>query len=263
MQPPGKNAAHLVPIDSLMPYAVYRHLAKLDSQPQPTPPGKVRSGRYCLPIRKAKDDKIPYRLYRSTPWETQMINIEKVDTFSKNNVQRFVRFPYHLYRNHSYWVPPLFIDAEMYLNRTKHPFFEHSDADFFIATRDGNDVGRVAILENKPFNSYHGTRQAQFYFFDCEEDQEATNALFERVFSWANERGLDRVVGPKGFGPLDGYGLLIEGFEYRQMMTMMNYNYPYYPRLLINLGFEKEVDFVSCYLSAEAFHLPERIQDRK
>ena len=188
-----------------------------------------------------------------------MINIEKVDTFSKNNVQRFVRFPYHLYRNHSYWVPPLFIDAEMYLNRTKHPFFEHSDADFFIATRDGNDVGRVAILENKPFNSYHGTHQAQFYFFDCDEDLEATNALFERVFSWANERGLERVVGPKGFGPLDGYGLLVEGFEYRQMMTMMNYNYPYYPHLLNNLGFEKEVDFVSCYLSAEAFHLPERI----
>jgi hypothetical protein len=188
-----------------------------------------------------------------------MINIEKVDTFSKNNVQRFIRIPYRLYHNHSYWVPPLFIDGEMYLNRTKHPFFEHSDADFFIATRGGIDVGRVAILENKPFNSYHGTRQAQFYFFDCEEDQEAANALFERALSWANERGLDRVVGPKGFGPLDGYGLLVEGFEHRQMMTMMNYNYPYYPRLIENLGFEKEVDFVSCYLSAEAFHLPERI----
>ena len=188
-----------------------------------------------------------------------MLNIEKVDTSSKNHVQRFVRIPYRLYHNHPYWVPPLFIDAKMYLNRTKHPFYEHSDADFFIATRDGNDVGRVAILENKPFNTYHGTRQAQFYFFDCEEDQEATNALLERVFSWANERGLERVVGPKGFGPLDGYGLLVEGFEYRQMMTMMNYNYPYYPRLLVNLGFKKEVDFVSCYLSAEAFHLPDRI----
>jgi len=188
-----------------------------------------------------------------------MLNIEKVDTSSKNHVQRFVRIPYRLYLNHSYWVPPLFIDAEMYLNRTKHPFYEHSDADFFIATRGGKDVGRVAILENKPFNSYHGTHQAQFYFFDCDEDLEATNALFERVFSWANERGLERVVGPKGFGPLDGYGLLVEGFEHRQMMTMMNYNYPYYSRLLEGLGFKKEVDFVSCYLSAEDFKLPERI----
>lgn len=188
-----------------------------------------------------------------------MLRIEKVDTSSKNNVQRFVRIPYRLYQSYPYWVPPLFIDAELFLNRTKHPFYEHSDADFFIATRDGKDVGRVAVLENKPFNAFHGTHQAQFYFFDCEEDQEATNALFERIFSWAKERGLDRIVGPKGFGPLDGYGLLVEGFEQRQMMTMMNYNYPYYSHLLENLGFKKEVDFVSCYLRAESFRLPDRI----
>src|SRR3989337_1730041 len=188
-----------------------------------------------------------------------MLNIEKVDTSSKNHVQRFVRIPYRLYLNHSYWVPPLFIDAEMYLNRTKHPFYEHSDADFFIATRGGKDVGRVAILENKPFNSYHGTHQAQFYFFDCDEDLEATNALFERVFSWANERGLERLVGPKGFGPLDGYGLLVEGFEHRQMMSMMNYNYAYYPRLVEALGFRKEVDFVSCYANRATFRFPGRV----
>jgi hypothetical protein len=70
---------------------------------------------------------------------------------------------------------------------------------------------------------------------------------------------LNKVIGPKGFGALDGYGLLVEGFEHRQMMTMMNYNYPYYPRLVEGLGFHKEVDFISCYLSAEAFNLPDRI----
>ena len=57
---------------------------------------------------------------------------------------------------------------------------------------------------------------------------------------------IDQVIGPKGFGALDGYGLLVEGFEHRQMMTMMNYNYPYYPCLVENLGFRKEVDFISC-----------------
>ena len=58
---------------------------------------------------------------------------------------------------------------------------------------------------------------------------------------------------------MDGYGLLVEGFEHRQIMTMMNYNYPYYPRLVEALGFQKEVNFVSCYLSAKTFHLPERV----
>jgi hypothetical protein len=151
------------------------------------------------------------------------------------------------------------MDVELMLNKQKHPFYEHSDADFFIAVRDGRDVGRIAVLVNNPFNAYHQTRQAQFYLFECEEDQEAASALFEQAFAWARARGLSRLVGPKGFGALDGYGLLVEGFEHRQMMTMMNYNYPYYPRLLESLGFHKEVDFISCYLSAEAFNLPDRV----
>ncbi|MEM5776119.1 MAG: hypothetical protein AAGU05_14045, partial [Anaerolineaceae bacterium] len=52
-----------------------------------------------------------------------------------------------------------------------------------------------------------------------------------------------------------------EGFEYPQMMTMMNYNYPYYPRLMDDLGFEKVVDFVSCYLDMKLFSLPEKIHE--
>jgi GNAT superfamily N-acetyltransferase len=188
-----------------------------------------------------------------------MLTTEKIDTNSKAQVRRFVRIPYRLYANHPQWVPALFIDAEMQLNRQKHPFYEHSDADFFIAVRDGRAVGRIAALENKLYNNYHGTRQAQFYLFECEEDQEAASALFERVFDWARQRGLDTVVGPKGFGVLDGYGLLMEGYEHRQMMTMMNYNYPYYPKLVEAIGFEKEVDFASCYLESNKFRMPERV----
>lgn len=188
-----------------------------------------------------------------------MLTIEKVDTQSKSQVDRFVRLPFRLYKNHPQWVPPLLIDAKTNLNKQKHPFFEHSDGDFYIAVRNGEDVGRIAALENKRFNNYHESRVAQFYYFDCEDDQEIANILFEQVFEWAKGRNLDRVVGPKGLGPLDGYGLLVEGYEHRQMMTMMNYNYPYYPRLVEKLGFSKEVDFVSCYLHADEFRLDERI----
>ncbi|MBN1667534.1 MAG: hypothetical protein JW862_10615 [Anaerolineales bacterium] len=188
-----------------------------------------------------------------------MLTIEKVDTSQKAQVRRFVRIPYRLYENHPQWVPPLLIDEEARLNPDKHPFYEHSDAEFFLAMRDGREVGRIAALENKRFNEYHGTKQAQFYLFECEDDQEVARALFERVFEWARARGLDRVVGPKGFGALDGYGIQIEGYEHRQMMNMMNYNYPYYRKLVEAMGFEKEVDFVSCYLGADAFHLPERV----
>ncbi|HXF86443.1 MAG TPA: hypothetical protein VNK49_13755 [Anaerolineales bacterium] len=189
-----------------------------------------------------------------------MVIIEKVDTNNKKQVKRFVELPYRLYRNCPQWVPPLYMDAYTYLNRKKHPFHEHSDVDFFLAVRDGKDVGRIAAIENKPFNEYHKTKKANFYFFDCEDDMEAATALFNTVFEWAKTRGLDSVVGPKGMGPLDGYGILVFGFEHRQTMTMLNYNYPYYQKLVEAQGFEKEVDFVSCYLPSDKFQIPERIE---
>ena len=189
-----------------------------------------------------------------------MLSIEKVDTENKSQVKRFVEFYYDLYKDCPQWVPPLFVDAYLPLNRKKHPFFEHSDADFFMAVRDGKIVGRSCAGENKLFNEYHKTRKAQFYFFDSVDDLEVAKTLFDTAFDWARQRGLDTMVGPKGLSPFDGYGVLIEGFEHRQMMTMMNYNYDYYPKLVGALGFEKEVDFVSCYLPAEAFRIPERVE---
>ena len=189
-----------------------------------------------------------------------MVTIEKVDTENRSQVKRFVQFYYDLYKDCPQWVPPLFVDAYLPLNRKKHPFFEHSVADFFLAVRDGKVVGRICAGENIPFNKYHNTKKAQFYFFDSIDDQEVANALFQAVFDWSKARGLDTVIGPKGLSPFDGYGVQIEGTEIRQMMTMMNYNYPYYQKLVEALGFEKEVDFVSCYLPSEAFAIPERVE---
>jgi GNAT superfamily N-acetyltransferase len=188
-----------------------------------------------------------------------MVAIEPVDVGRKDQVRRFLALPFRLYRGHPLWVPPIRIDAAAQLNIAKHPFYEHSEAAFFLARRDGQDVGRIALLENKPYNRYHAKRQAQFYLFECEKDFEIAQALFERAFDWARQRGLEQMVGPKGFGPLDGYGMLVEGFEFRPAMTMMNYNPPHYPAFVERLGFGKEVDFVSCYLGADKFQLRERI----
>lgn len=188
-----------------------------------------------------------------------MLAITKVDLGNKSQVKRFIELPFRLYSGHSQWVPPFKNDIALMLNKKKHPFYEHSDADFFISTRGDQVVGRIAVLENRRYNKYHNTRQAQFYLFDCENDLDIARALFEQAGNWARERSLDTFIGPKGFGPLDGYGILVDGFEHRQMMNMMNYNYEYYPQLLENLGFSKVVDFVSCYLNADNFRLPERV----
>jgi len=188
-----------------------------------------------------------------------MINIHKVDMNSKKEIERFVQFPFKLYAGHPQWVPPFIVDVKTMMNPGKHPYYEHSDAEFFIAKKEGEVLGRIAALENKPFNHYHNAKDAEFYLFECENDQEVANALFDTVFDWARARGLTKIVGPKGFGPLDGYGIQIEGFEHRQMMNMMNYNYPYYRDLVENLGFIKVVDFVSSYIQPQDFQLPTKV----
>jgi GNAT superfamily N-acetyltransferase len=188
-----------------------------------------------------------------------MISVRPIDLDNRRDVRRFLDLPFGLYRESPNWVPPIRIDAAAQLNPRKHPYYEHSEAEFFIATQDGKDVGRIALLENKPYNRYHKKKQAQFYLFESVHDLEVARALFERVFERARARGLDQVVGPKGFGALDGYGMQVDGFEFRQMMTMMNYNPPYYPEFMADLGFRKEVDFISCYLGADKFHMDERV----
>jgi GNAT superfamily N-acetyltransferase len=189
-----------------------------------------------------------------------MLNVEKVDTESKKQVRRFVELPHHIYADCPQWVPPLNIDAYNVLNRKKHPFHEHSDVEFFLAVRDDRDVGRIAVIENKLFNQYHNEKTADFYLFECENDMEAATALFDAALDWARPRGLKRMIGPKGMGPLDGYGILTFGQEHRQTMTMLNYNHAYYQQLVEAQGFEKEVDFVSCYLPADKFQMPDRVR---
>ena len=189
-----------------------------------------------------------------------MLIIEKIDTDNKAQVRRFVELPHRIYQDCPEWVPLLDVDAYAYLNRGRHPFHEHSEVDFFLAVRDGRDVGRIATIENKPFNLYHDTKKADFYFFESEYDHEAAGALFETAFEWARNRSLDTIVGPKGMGPLDGYGVLVLGHEHRNTMTMLNYNHAYYQELVEAQGFEKEVDFVSCYLTADNFKIPERVE---
>jgi len=187
-----------------------------------------------------------------------MINVQLIDTYSKKHVKKFVEFPFSLYADCPQWVPPFRSDIRTMLDRGKHPLYERSDADFLVAEKDGVIVGQMAVFEHKPYNKHHNKKQAQFTLFDCVNDQEVANALFEAGFEWARERGLDRIVGPKGFCSFDGYGILIDGFKHRQMMTMVPYNYSYYSELLEGAGFEKVNDFISFHLNQEDMTLTKK-----
>jgi hypothetical protein len=189
-----------------------------------------------------------------------MIAVEPIDWRAPSQVRRFVELPYRLYARDPFWVPPLRGDARLVLDRRRHPFYEHSDAAFFVAMRGKDTVGRVGVLEHRPHNATHGTRRASFTLFECENDASIAGALFDAASAWARRRGMDAIVGPRGLAPLDGYGLLVDGFDRPQLMTMTNYNPAFYPAALERLGFSKEVDFVSYELDRQTFEMPEVVR---
>lgn len=188
-----------------------------------------------------------------------MAIIQTLDRTNRKEVKDFINLPFELYKDNKYWVPPFISEMKDVLNPAKHPFYKHSVAEFFVAYEGDKIVGRIAAMENIPFNEYHKTKKGSFYFFECIEDFEVAKQLFNAAIGWCKDRGLNLIVGPKGFSPFDGYGLVVEGYNERQMMTMMNYNPPYYVKFVEELGFEKYVDFVSCYIDLTKFEVPEKV----
>jgi hypothetical protein len=175
------------------------------------------------------------------------------------DVREFVELPHRLYRLVPQWVPWFRADVRRILLR-RHPFFEHSQAEFFLARREVRVVGRLAVLDNSRYNAHQHLRCAHFYFFDAEDDAKAAAGLFDAASSWARGRGLDTLIGPFGFGGSTGNGILVDGFEHTAAMTMMSWNPPYYARLLEGAGFTKHFDAYSAHLDASSFRLPERVK---
>jgi hypothetical protein len=171
----------------------------------------------------------------------------------------FIELPHRLFRDVPQWVPWFRADMRRMVSR-KHPFFEHSDAEFFLARRGDRVVGRLSVQENTRYNAHQKMQGAHFYFFDAEDDQEAVTGLFEAALAWARGRGLDTLMGPFGLGGSTGNGILVDGFEHTAAMTMMNWNPPWYARLLEGAGFAKHFELYSAHLDASTFRLPDRIR---
>lgn len=186
------------------------------------------------------------------------MQIRKLDTTQKKERARFVDFVFDLYRDCPQWVPPLRADAMNLLDKTKHPFYEHSYADFFVVEEGDRVLGRIALLENRSFNNYHKSRTAFFGYFEVVEDIEVARLLLARAVEWAKEHDLELIIGPRGLAGIDG-STLVEGFEHRPAMTIP-YNYSYYDVFIKDSGFEKDTDYLSGYTPGD-HQLPPRVYE--
>lgn len=187
------------------------------------------------------------------------MKIRKIDTKNKRDINRFIFFPYTLYRENKLWVPPFISAIRDQLNTNKHPYYLHSTADFFLAEDARREVvGRIALLNNKRYNEANNIKAGHFSLFEVVEDNEIAQALIDTAVEWGKKQGLEYLIGPKGMLSSDVDGILIEGFEHRPAMGVP-YNYPYYQDFIEDLGFIKERDVLSGYIHIPSAEVPKRI----
>jgi hypothetical protein len=184
------------------------------------------------------------------------VEIKKV-TDDKKGMAQFMRLPWAIYRDDAHWAPDLVMDLKKRLNKRKHPFFEFGDADFFLALKNGQTAGRIAAISNPKHNEYHHETTGFWGFFECINDQEVANALFDTARDWLKERGLTVMRGPMSCDTQDEIGILYEGFDTRRSF-MMPHNPPYYMDLCRNYRMEKAKDLVAYYIDT-ARPLPEKV----
>jgi GNAT superfamily N-acetyltransferase len=160
---------------------------------------------------------------------------------SKRELKAFMRLPWRLYRNEPKWVPPLLMDLRKRLDRRRNPFFEHAEAEYFLAWREDRPVGRITAQVDRNLNEFQGNEWGLFGFFECEDDPEAAKALVDAAAAWLRERGRDRMVGPMDFTTNDECGLLVEGHD-RPPIIFTPWQHPYYQGLLEGAGLTKAMD---------------------
>ena len=179
------------------------------------------------------------------------MKIRKINTRNKKDVKKFIQFPFDLYKDNPYWVPQLRGDTGKVLNKDKHPFYQHSEADFFLAEDNNRILGRIAAIANSRSNSANKLDTVFFYYYESIDDSEVSGALFNEVINWTKERGHTQVYGPKGLLQGDGIGLLVDGFDYIPAVGIP-YNFDYYDHLVKEAGFEKKFDYFSAYVDTKA-----------
>lgn len=173
------------------------------------------------------------------------VSIRPVRT--RRELKRFVKVPFRLHREHPQWVPPLIYERMRFLDRGKNPYFEHAEAEYFLAEREGEPVGRISAQVDERWDEFQGGRDAMFGFFETTEGPEVASALLAAAEEWAGERGRERLLGPMDFTTNDEIGILVEGFE-RPPMILQNWHPPFYRELLEGAGYGKAMDLLMWYL---------------
>lgn len=177
--------------------------------------------------------------------------IQILSVTNKKGLKKFVDFPHDLYKRDKNYVPELFIAQRDLLTPGKHPFHVNATVKLFLAYDDNEIKGRIAAILNRRSNEFNHTTDGFFGFFDCVDDQEVANKLFEAAKNWLRSEKLTTIIGPVNPSTNETCGLLIDGFD-RPPVVMMPYNKPYYLDLIESAGLSKKTDLLAYRLERKS-----------
>lgn len=171
-------------------------------------------------------------------------DIDVREVSSPSELMRFIKFPWKIYADNPYWVPPLIIDRKDFFNKRKNPFYRFAETRLFIAYHNGEPVGRIATCINRSHNEFHQEKVGFFGFFECIKEYEVAHRLLKVAMIYLKKAGMEVMRGPCNFSTNHEVGLLTNAFD-SSPMVMMTYNPPYYAEYLEQFGLKKIKDLLA------------------
>jgi hypothetical protein len=186
--------------------------------------------------------------------------IDVVEISTRKDLRRFVDFTFNLYSQNPHWTPPIIEEEIDTLDQTKNPVFKNAKAHYFLAFKNEEIVGRIAVMINWIEVNELKKKKVRFGWFDVVDDINVTKALMEKVHAIGNENGMEFIEGPVGFSNMDRAGLLVKGFEESNTMITW-YNAPHYHEHFKKLGYDNLAVWVEYEISLSSFEeSPEKIK---
>ena len=187
-------------------------------------------------------------------------NIVIKEAKTQEELHAFVKFPFTLYKDNPYWVPPLIKDEIETIDPNLNPVYQNADARLFLAYYKEKVVGRIAAIVNWIEVNEIKKSKVRFGWFDTIDNIEVTKLLIDKVIEFGQKHNLKSIEGPLGFSNLDKAGLLIEGFKERNTLITL-YNHPYYVEHLKKLDFNEAARWVEYEIKIDDFESsPEKVK---
>jgi GNAT superfamily N-acetyltransferase len=182
--------------------------------------------------------------------EKLMSSVKVYPVETKKQLMQFIKLPWKIYKDDPYWVPHLLMDRKKILDKKTNPFFEHAEAEYYIAEMNGEIVGRIAAIKNDLHNEHHQGNEGFFGFFESIDNQQVADVLFDAAKEWLKKKGMKKMLGPANPSSNDEWGMLLSGFDDSPRL-LMTYNPEYYLKLCNNYGFRKAKDLYAVKLETD------------